>query len=846
MTQPAWKAELERNGFVHLPGVFDADDAARLAMLSLRSPDDHADSEDLVRTGDGIPVKLLYPLDKYRDFVSMLGGREVRDIVDALLPVDDSVLTWEDVLIKPPSVGVEVGVHQDIGLDPTRDTVHSLGISLNGDQDNPVYFLPGSHRMGPLTRAAVDALWRDCRERFSSVVTQPGDVVVHNVHVLHYSEANRSERPRATWYLEFRSMRSLLDKGPWSNDWVHRRRAVWVQARAARGDDIGDSESESVQAHIRRLEAGAGSRRVPHVTDTVRYDSASPYNHFSGWNDDWKSSRPAPDGTHHVRADDGRPLYRARFHEVLKFHPPGLAPVVDVSGAYHITPDGIPAYEHRYVRTFGFYEGIAAVRSSFGWCHIGPDGDPLYPERYAWCGNFQEARCPVRDGMGRYFHILPDGTPAYGERYRYAGDFRDGYAVVQNESGDHSHIDRSGNLLYRQWFRDLDVFHKGHARAADAEGWHHVDTEGRPLYQARFSNVEPFYNGQARVMGLDGSLSVINEAGELLLSLRDPVRTTLEELSGDMVGVWRTQTIRAAVEVGVFETLPASSADVETALELAPPNGARLLRALLELGLVRRDADGLYHPTQKGAHLQSGHDMSLAAAASHWGDRSHGAWRHLAESLRTGLPHLPEESGDFFRSFSDRPEELAANHRAFATYAKHDYAVLPEVWDFGGHDAIVDAGGGTGELSFALLRAFPNLEATVMDRPEVADLFSVPEDVDDRCRFIAGDIFWRWPVRSDAVILARVLHDWPDDDARRILRRAREALDDRGHLYVVEMLLDEVHGAGGLLDLNMLVMTGGRERTLSDFQELLADTGFSLADVRPTGRVNSLICAEAV
>ena len=330
---------------MHLPGVLDADDVARLAILSLRSVEEHAFSDDLVRTGEGVPVKLLYPLDKYRDFVPVLGSHPVRAIVDALLPVEDSVLTWEDVLIKPPLTGVEVGVHQDIGLDPTRDTVHSLGISLNGDRDNPVHFLPGSHRLGPMTRTSVKALWRDCRDQFRPVTTQPGDVVIHNVHVLHHSEANLSSQPRVTWYLEFRSMNSLLENGPWNNDWVHRRRAIWVHARVAAGDRIGENESEPVKSHLERLDSGAETLRVPQVTETVRYDSTSPYNHFSDWNDDWRDSKPALDGTHHVNVHDGRALYGRRFHEVLKFHAPGLAPVLDDSGAYHITPDGLPAYE---------------------------------------------------------------------------------------------------------------------------------------------------------------------------------------------------------------------------------------------------------------------------------------------------------------------------------------------------------------------------------------------------------------------------------------------------------------------------------------------------------------------
>ena len=846
MVESPWMSQLERDGFVHLPGVLDADYVARLAILSLQSVDDHAFSDDLVRTGEGVPVKLLYPLDKYRDFVPLLGSHPVRAIVDALLPVEDSVLTWEDVLIKPPLTGVEVGVHQDIGLDPTRDKVHSLGISLNGDRDNPVYFLPGSHRLGPLTRTSVKALWRDCRDQFRPVTTQPGDVVIHNVHVLHHSEANLSPQPRVTWYLEFRSMNSLLENGPWNNDWVHRRRAIWVHARVAAGDHIGENESKPVKSHLERLNSGVETLRVPQVTETVRYDSASQYNHFSDWNDDWRDSKSAPDGTHHVNVHDGQVLYGKRFHEVLKFHAPGLAPVLDDSGAYHITPDGNPAYESRHVRTFGFYEGRSAVHSADGWFHILTDGSPLYAERYAWCGNFQDGRCPVRLLDERYSHIDEEGRPAYSERHRYAGDFKDGFAVVQRDDGRHSHIDQSGALLHGRWFLDLDVFHKNFARARDEQGWHHVDIKGQPLYQGRYRNVEPFYNGQARVEGTDGSLSVIGERGETLVELRGPLRSPLEELSGDMVGMWKTQAIRAAVELGVFESLPASAQYIERSLELSDSVGIRLMRALTELGLVRRDEGGAYHATEKGALLQLSHPLSLADAAPLWGGETYAVWAEAVYSLRTRRSAFRKLYGqNLFEHLQDRPEQLRSSHRAFASYARHDYQSLATACDLGIHDHILDAGGGTGELAFALLRTYPNLAATVMDLPEVIRQASPPNNLRGRCQFVAGNFFGQWPVSSHAVVLARVLHDWPDQDALRILARAREAMPTGGTLYAVEMVLDDHTGTGGLLDLNMLIVAGGAERTEEQFKHLLDRAGFELIDVVPTPPVSSVIRARA-
>lgn len=561
--------------------------------------------------------------------------------------------------------------------------------------------------------------------------------------------------------------------------------------------------------------------------------------------DQWRQYGISEDVTHHVY--QGNAAYPARFHEVLKFHEPGLAAVLDASGAYHITPDGAAAYESRYARTFGFYEGRAAVCSEEGWLHILSDGSPVYEERYVWCGNFQEDRCTVRLTDGSYIHIAADGSPAYVERYRYAGDFKDGHAVVQREDGKHTHIDASGHLLHGRWFHDLDVFHKRYARASDSSGWHHVDMTGEPLYVERFKNVEPFYNGQARVEGFDGSLSVINESGQTLLELRESPQSQLGQLSSDMVGLWRTQTIHAAVELGVFEFLPASAEEVERLAQVHRSVGERLMRALVELGLVARAEAGVYHATDRGSLLTKEHPLSLADAAKHWGRESYESWAGVTQSLQTGESAFKRLHGaSLFDWIQDRPIDLQTYHSAMSSYARHDYRDLAESVDFSAHDSILDAGGGTGELAFALLRSCPGLLATVMDRIEVVNSANTPEDLEGRCRFVAGDLFGKWPVKSDAVILARVLHDWPDRDALRILKRAREAMYKDSILYVVEMVLDDETGGGGLLDLNMLVMTQGAERAEEQFGCLLGQAGFCMVDLIGTRSVSSVIRARAV
>jgi hypothetical protein len=232
----------------------------------------------------------------------------------------------------------------------------------------------------------------------------------------------------------------------------------------------------------------------------------------------WRELMVSPCGTHHLQASAA--AYEARFDEVLKFHPPGLAPVRRDGRAWHVDMFGQPAYERRFWRTFGYYEGLAAVIADDGWHHIDSSGADAYSQRYDWCGNFQGGRCPVREREGEYLHVTCSGQPAYAERWRYAGDFRDGIGVVQASDGRSTHIDIDGRPLHGRWFVDLDVFHKGFARARDERGWVHVDRHGEPVYSRRFAAIEPFYNGQARVERFDGGLEAIDESGHQAVELR--------------------------------------------------------------------------------------------------------------------------------------------------------------------------------------------------------------------------------------------------------------------------------------------------------------------------------------
>lgn len=554
----------------------------------------------------------------------------------------------------------------------------------------------------------------------------------------------------------------------------------------------------------------------------------------------WQKLTPISDGTHHIDCD-GNPTYEERFHEVLKFHAPGLASVQRGSEAWHIHPDGSAAYGHRFKRTFGFYEGVAAVISEDGWLHIRPSGEAIYRQRYEWCGNFQAERCAVRLSDGRYQHIEPSGESAYAQTWHYAGDFRDGVAVVQAEDGRSTHIKLDGKQLHDRWFMDLDVFHKSFARARDDNGWTHVDRAGEPCYSKRFAAVEPFYNGQARVERFDGGLEVVDEAGRILTELRPATRSEFAALSGDMVGFWRTQTIATAVELGVFEALPGTEVEVAQTCELFPERTLRLLRGLGELSLVAKEGP-LWSLTPRGEYLQADHPLTLKDAALEYGHQLSLMWKALPAALKNDN-HWKQP--DIFGDVAGDPQRLETHHRMLRSYARHDFTSIPSALKLNGTERVVDAGGGLGSLAQLLLDEYPLLQVTVLDLPEVVEYAHAQCGDTERLEWCPLDFFKPWDVQADVVLLTRILHDWNDQATIQILRRARETLPTGGQIFVVEMLLSPESMNGSLCDLHLLMATGGQERTEGEYGSLFEAAGFSLPTIKRLPALPSILIGVA-
>lgn len=214
------------------------------------------------------------------------------------------------------------------------------------------------------------------------------------------------------------------------------------------------------------------------------------------------------DETHHIK--NSLPLYSTRYKRVMSFHN-GIAPVETDKEAFFINEDNKMIFNRVFIKAYGFYENLSAVKDKDGWFHIDTNGQDVYKIRYSWVGNFGESKCVVRDFDNNYFHIDKNGKRIYSQNYIYTGDYKYGIAVVINKDGKSTHIDSKGKILHGKLFDELNIFHKGYAIAKDSNGYFHIDKKGNELYTQRYKKIEDFYNGCALATTFENKKIILNE-----------------------------------------------------------------------------------------------------------------------------------------------------------------------------------------------------------------------------------------------------------------------------------------------------------------------------------------------
>jgi SAM-dependent methyltransferase len=310
------------------------------------------------------------------------------------------------------------------------------------------------------------------------------------------------------------------------------------------------------------------------------------------------------------------------------------------------------------------------------------------------------------------------------------------------------------------------------------------------------------------------------------------------------IGHYLARALHLAAKLELADLMaagPRAAADLAAATGCDRDALRRVLRLLASAGVLAEGEDGRFALTPLGDALRSDVPGSARALVMLFaGSRLQDWWGELEYCVRTGQPAFRKDSptGDAFAQFD--AEQAAVFDKAMATFSSQNAAAIVAAYPFSQFESVVDLGGGNGSLLIGILAANPTTRGIVFDRPQAeagAKQNVASAGLGSRCEVVAGDFFDSVPRGADAYLLKHVIHDWNDEDALRILRNCRSAMGAKGKLLIAEGVYPkridsslESRGAAAN-DVNMLVCTGGRQRSESEFRALYEAAGFALAQI---------------
>jgi hypothetical protein len=332
----------------------------------------------------------------------------------------------------------------------------------------------------------------------------------------------------------------------------------------------------------------------------------------------------------------------------------------------------------------------------------------------------------------------------------------------------------------------------------------------------------------------------------------DPdVRSAMVELQQ---GAWRARAVHVVAELGIPDLVadgPKTVDELAAATKTHAPSLGRLLRATSTYGVLERLADGqTYAQTplsgllcREPANPESA-DALFQSAPWHWR-----AWGELLHSVRTGEASFDVANGSSFWELTRQdPDAKARFNAAMSTVSVEECDAVARAYDFSDVLTVVDVAGGLGSLLGSVLRHYPGVHGTLLERPDVLPLAKdllATQGVDGRYDIVAGDFFESVPEGADVYLIKRALHDWESDDIVRILERIKAAMRPDSRLLVIEGVLDDDSTQDTLFrDLLLLVLVGGREYAVQEYRDVITRAGLHVRRTVPTG-VGPLTIIEA-
>jgi hypothetical protein len=312
--------------------------------------------------------------------------------------------------------------------------------------------------------------------------------------------------------------------------------------------------------------------------------------------------------------------------------------------------------------------------------------------------------------------------------------------------------------------------------------------------------------------------------------------------------------VYTAAKLGIADHLadgPKSAAELASSVGSQPRSLHRFMRTLANLGLLAQGADQTFSLTPLGATLKSEAPGSARSTVlTLGGGWMWQAWGDLEYSVKTGKTVTEKVLGmGIFDYLAQHPEEAARFSETMVGFHGAEPPAIAQAYDFSRFATIVDVGGATGNMLAHILTRYPSPKGMLFDRPHVVTSARALLDahgVGNRVTITPGDFFESVPAGGNAYILSHIIHDWSESQCLTILGNCRRAMKPGARLLIVEFVLPEdgTPHAGKLLDMAMLAIPGGEERTPAEYKALLAAAGFRMIRVVPSASDASVVEAE--
>jgi hypothetical protein len=317
------------------------------------------------------------------------------------------------------------------------------------------------------------------------------------------------------------------------------------------------------------------------------------------------------------------------------------------------------------------------------------------------------------------------------------------------------------------------------------------------------------------------------------------------------------QTLYVAARLGVADRLEEgwhSAGELARELKVNEDSLYRVLRLLASQGVFEEDDARRFRNNQASGFLRTGVPGSVRSLFIFWGsDFYYPSFGQIMHSIQTGESSRTFLSGtDGFEHLRRDPEQARIFDDAMTNMSELLGPAIAAAYDFGAWGSLMDVGGGNGILLSKILRAHPGLRGVLADQEHVLDRARergyLGSDLESRSTMEPCNFFEHVPPGCRAYLMKNVIHDWDDDQARIILANCRKAIPADGVLLLAEwdMLRENIPSNGKFLDIVMLILTGGRERSVDEYRELLASAGFRLGKVVPTAAQFAVIEAFPV